>query len=237
MVMASTVGFTCTVTVAGALAGAPAAELVATTLKVSTGGAARAGTLGATKVCVEPSAAVAVNATAGPAVWVQVKVRVPLFGSTPVAVRVMREAPSPGAGFGVALAVTPGADPGGGTLMGTITLAMDAVWFTPPTVSWKLRLVGLATLGATKVAVALLALLMVTMGLPGFTTCAHTNGPAPGKLPVECSVTNVPETMGLALAVKLATAWAAEGSPGLQTCGGGATLSGQGFNCPIFCVG
>src|SRR5947209_8645688 len=105
----------------------------------------------------------------------------------------MMEAPSPGAGLGLTLAVTPGAEPAGATLIGTIRLAMEAVWLTPPTVNWKLIDTGAATLGATKVAVALLGLLMVTTGSPGFMICAQTNGPADGKLPLELSATRVPE--------------------------------------------
>ena len=115
---------------------------------------------------------------------------VPPFGSTPVAFNVMMDVPSPIAGFGLALADTPGAVSGGVIAIGTETLAVEGVLIPAvPTVSWNVRLSGLATTGATKLAVAPVGLLMVTIGSPAFTICVHTNGPATGKLPCELSVT------------------------------------------------
>ena len=95
---------------------------------------------------------------------------VPPFGSTPEAFSVMMDVPSPNAGFGLALAEIPGAEFGGVSAMGTETLAVEGVLIPGvPTVSWNVRLNGLATTGATKVAVAPVALLIVMMGSPGFT--------------------------------------------------------------------
>src|SRR5258708_29131141 len=111
MVMRSDVGFTFTATLNGALGGTPATELVATTEKLSTMGVASGGTLGVVKVCIEPSPAPAISVM--PAGAVQVKVRVPPFGSTPVALSVTMEVASPTTGFGVALADTPGGVFGG----------------------------------------------------------------------------------------------------------------------------
>src|ERR1041384_3435084 len=239
MVMLSAVGLTVTVTVTGVLAGTPAIELVATTEKFSTRGVVSGGTFGAMNVCVEPSPAVGVRVTGSPLVCVQVKVSVPPFGSTPLAARVTVLAPSPTTGFGFAFAVTPGGVLGGATLMGTDRLAVDGV-FTPacPTVSCKVRLSGAATAGAMNVAVALSGLVMVMIGSPVLTTCCQWNGPASGKLPRELSVTSVPAITGVAEAVKLATAWAALGSPGTQAwAGGAATLSGQGLSWPTNCGG
>src|SRR2546430_1989974 len=62
----------------------------------------------------------------------------------------------------------------------------------PPTINEKLRFCGPATVGATKVALALVGLLMVTIGSPGFTTWAHWNGPVGGVLAEPSSVTVIP---------------------------------------------
>src|SRR6185312_1632694 len=109
---------------------------------------------------------------------------VPPLGSTPAAVRVMSEVPSPIAGLGFALAVTPGGVFGGATLIGTVTVAIEGV-FTPawPTVSWNVRLTGADTAGAMNVAVELFGLVIVTCGSTVFTVRIHANGPASGKLP------------------------------------------------------
>src|SRR6266849_6391533 len=123
---------------------------------------------------------------------------VPPFGSTPVALSVTMEVPSPMAGFGLALAETPGGEFGGVNAIGTNTVAVDGVLIPGvPTVSWNVRLKGLATTGATKLAVAPVALFTVTIGSPAFTIWVQTNGPASGKLPCELSVTSVPAIIGV----------------------------------------
>src|SRR5438270_13314119 len=79
----SAAGFTTTTTVTGALV-RPLAALVAVTENVSVCGAVSCGTIGAVKVCNEPSGAAGVRTI--PAGAVQLKVRAPLAGSTALAV-------------------------------------------------------------------------------------------------------------------------------------------------------
>jgi hypothetical protein len=215
------------------LVGIAGIELVAVTENVSDCGATRAGTVGAVKVWIEPSAAPGVRTTAGPAVCVQVKVSVPPLGSTPVAVRVTAEALGTGLA-GAELAKTDGAVPGGGGTIGTLKVVVFAVVvLPPPTVKEKPRLNGAPTTGAIKVAVALVGLMMVTCGSPGFTICAHWNGPLTGVLPAELRVTVVPAVIGVVEPLKLATAFARPpgGVLGEQPTAG-VTLSGNGLSCP-----
>src|SRR5207302_11348900 len=109
----SACGFTTTVTLSGALV-KPLAALVAVTENVSDIGAVSCGTIGAVKVCNEPSGAAGVRTI--PAGAVQLKVRAPLSGSTAVAVS-DRAAPL-ATGFPEAEAVTVGGVFGAGTTIG-----------------------------------------------------------------------------------------------------------------------
>ena len=121
----------------------------------------------------------------------------PPFGSIPVAVRVTLVALGTGLA-GAELAKTDGAVPAGGTTTGTKNVVvLGVVVLPPPTVSEKPRLSGAPTTGATKEAVGLVGLMMVTCGSPGLTTCAHRNGPLTGVLPAELRVTIVPAVIGL----------------------------------------
>ena len=89
----------------------------------------------------------------------------------------------------------------GGTI-GTETLATAAVVeFPPPTLTWKVKFVLAATVGAVKVDVNDVGVPSVIVGSPGAITCVHTNGPVLGVLPAALSVTSVPPTMGFAAAV------------------------------------
>src|SRR5690242_18205989 len=172
-----------------------------------------------------------------PAGAVHVKVSVPPFGSTPVAFNVTDEVPSPVTGLGVAVALTEGGVPAGGTAIGTVTVVVDGlVVLAPPTVKENVRLSGDATTGAVNVAVAAVALLMVMIGSPGLTICCHWNGPFVGVLPVEFRATSVPAVIGVAAAVKLATALARFWFAPLQVDAAGAALSGHGFSWPMNCV-
>src|ERR1700731_2306683 len=153
--MMSTCGFTTTVTVTGALV-RPLAALVAVTENVSDSGAVSCGTIGAVKVCNEPSGDGGVRTI--PAGAVQLKVRAPLAGSPAVAVRVTAVPLATGLP-GAELAVTVGGVFGAGTTIGTSTVAgaEAGVNPSPPTMSWKARFCAAATTGATKLALALLA--------------------------------------------------------------------------------
>ena len=160
----SACGLTTTVTVTGALV-RPLAALVPVTVKVKDWGAVNCGTIGAVKVCTEPSAAAGVRTIpAGPT---QVKVIAPFAGSTAVAVSVTAEPLATGLP-GAELAVTVGGVFGGGTTIGTITVAgSDAgVNPSPPTINWKARFCEPATVGAMKVALALFYLLPLSFLLP-----------------------------------------------------------------------
>jgi hypothetical protein len=71
---------------------------------------------------------------------------------------------------GEELAVTAGGVLGGAVDIGTSRFAVAAfVALFPPTVSWKVSVVGAATAGATSIAVGWLAWVMVTNGSPGLT--------------------------------------------------------------------
>src|SRR5689334_3262987 len=117
--MMSACGFTITVTVVGVLV-KPLAALVAVTENVSDSGAVNSGTIGAVKVCTEPSGDAGVRMT--PAGAVQLKVRAPFAGSTAVAVNVTSDPLATGLA-GAELALTTGGVPGGGTTIGTSTVA------------------------------------------------------------------------------------------------------------------
>src|SRR6185312_4361565 len=211
MMIESATGCTITVTVTGAEV-KPLAELVAVTVKVRVWAAVSSGTEGAVKFWIEPSVAPGVRTTpAGP---VQVNVRVPLDGSTAEAFSVTGAllgtvivVPlSVLAGFvgsgPLADALTAGGVFGGATTIGTVTLAGAdcGTWLPwPPTASWNVKLCGPATDGATNVAFALVGLLMFTIGSPGFTICAHWNGPVGGVLAVPSSVTVTPANGGFGL--------------------------------------
>jgi hypothetical protein len=206
MVITSADGLTVTLTVA-VVDAIPTTELFAVTVKLNTCGAAPAGIFGAVKVCTEPFAAP--DFSVMPAGAVQVNVRLPPFGSTPVAFKVTIDAPSPVTGFGVAVALTDGGVPAGGTAIGTVMVVVDGlVVLLPPTVNEKVRFSGAATTGAVKVAVAALALVIVMTGSPGFTICCHWKGPFVGVLPVELRVTIAPAWIGVFVELKLATAFA-----------------------------
>src|SRR6476469_10275271 len=141
----SACGFTTTVTLTGALV-KPLAALVAVTEKVSDMGAVSCGTIGAMKVCTEPSGAAGVRTI--PAGAVQLKVRAPLAGSTALAVSVTG-APL-ATGLPDAEAVTVGGVFGAGTTIGTSTVAgaEDGVNQSPPTMSWDARFCGTDNTGA-----------------------------------------------------------------------------------------
>src|SRR5262249_3394759 len=125
-------------------------------------GPARVGTIGAVKVCTEPSAAAGVKTM--PAGAAQVKVTLPPAGEIALAVSVTA-APLATGLIGVEVAVTAIGVFGAAASIGTITLAKPAmVVLFPPTVRRKVRLVGEATTGATKVAIGALGLMMVTIG-------------------------------------------------------------------------
>src|ERR1041385_3371128 len=83
--MMSACGFTTTVTSTGALV-RPLAALVAVTENVSDSGAVSSGTIGAVKVCTEPSGEAGVRMI--PAGAVQLNVSAPLAGSTALALSV-----------------------------------------------------------------------------------------------------------------------------------------------------
>src|SRR3979411_419213 len=104
----SACGLTITVTVTGALV-KPLAALVAVTENVRVCGAVSCGTMGAVKVCTEPSGAAGVRRI--PAGAVQLKVRAPFAGSTALALRVT--AAPLATGLPDALAVTVGGVTGG----------------------------------------------------------------------------------------------------------------------------
>ena len=132
---------------------------------------------------------------------------------------------------GAEVAVTAGGVPGGAVATGTKTFAVaGSVVLLPPTVSWNVSVVGEATTGATNVAVALVAFVMVTSGSPGLTICSHRNGPFTGLLPAELSVTTVPVETGPGAGEKLPTAVAVAVTPLVEQLDTGRTASGKGFN-------
>ena len=230
--MMSACGFTTTVTVTGALV-KPLAALVAVTENVSDIGAVSCGTIGAVKVCTEPSGEAGVRMI--PAGAVQLNVSAPLAGSTALAVRVT------GAPLATGLpedeAVTVGAVPGAGTTIGTSTVAgADAgVNPSPPTMSWNARFCGPATTGATKLALALLAFRIVTTGSPGLMICVQTNGPVGGVLAVPSRVTVTPANGGFGADVKTGRATEVK-VPGVHV-SGGSVSSGNGLSWMEFWLG
>ena len=63
------------------------------------------------------------------------------------------------------------------------------VVFPPPTVTWKVRFVFAATVGAVNAEVIAPGVESVTVGSPLFTTCFHAYGPSLGVLPAAVKVT------------------------------------------------
>src|SRR5579864_2679755 len=228
----SACGFTTTVTLTGALV-KPLAALVAVTEKVSDIGAVSCGTMGAVKVCTEPSGDAGVRTI--PAGAVQLKVRAPLAGSTALAVSVTG-APL-ATGLPEAEAVTVGAVPGAGTTIGTNTVAgaEAGVNPSPPTISWNARFCGPATTGATKLALALLAFRIVTTGSPGLTIWLHANGPVGGVLADPSSVTVTPANGGFGVDVNTGRATELK-FPGVHV-SGGSVSSGNGLSWMEFWLG
>lgn len=230
--MMSACGFTTTVTFV--VADRPLAALVAVTVKVNDWGAVSSGTVGAVKVCTEPSGAAGVRTI--PAGGVQTKVTAPLAGSTALAVSVTAEPLATGLA-GAELAVTVGGVPGGGTMIGTSTVAgaEAGVNASPPTINWKARFCGPATTGAMKVALALLAFVMVTTGSPGFTICVQANGPVGGVLAVPSRVTVTPANGGFGVDEKTGRATEVK-LPGVHV-SGGSVSSGKGLSWMVFWLG
>src|SRR5690349_16414948 len=229
----SACGFTTTVTVVGMLVPPPGA-LVAVTENVNDCGAVSSGTIGAVKVCTEPSGDAGVRTI--PAGAVQLKVSVPFAGSTAVAVNVTT-APLETGSAGDELALTTGGVPGGGTTIGTTTVAGDEAGVnpSPPTIKRKARFCGPATTGATKVALALFAFVMVTTGSPGFTIWLHANGPVGGVLVEPSSVTVTPANGGFGVDVKTGRATELK-LPGVHV-SGGSVSSGNGLSWMEFWLG
>src|SRR3954468_10047080 len=230
--MMSTCGFTTTVTVTGALV-KPLAALVAVTENVSDIGAVSCGTIGAVKVCTEPSGDAGIRMI--PAGAVQLKVRAPLAGSTALAFSVT--AAPLATGLPEAEAVTVGGVFGAGTTIGTNTVAgaEAGVNPSPPTMSWNARFCGPATTGATKLALALSAFRIVTTGSPGLMICDQTKGPVGGVLAVPSKVTVTPANGGFGADVKTGRATELK-LPGVQV-SGGSVSSGNGFSWMEFWLG
>jgi hypothetical protein len=177
----------------------PDAELFAVTANVSVLGAFPAGTVGARKVCCDPSPFVGVSVI--PCGATQVYVSGPPAESTPDALSVTFVPLATGF-VGAELAFTEGGAGAAGGAIGTVTVAVaGVVELFPPTLNWNVRFVLAATVGAVKVAVALDAFARFTLGSPGFMTCVHEKGPLVGVLPAELSVTWVPATIGVAAPV------------------------------------
>jgi hypothetical protein len=102
---------------------------------------------------------------------------------------------------GAELAFTDGGAGAAGGAIGTVTVAVaGVVELLPPTLTWKVRFVLPATVGAVKVEVSADGVLSVTVGSPGFTICVQVNGPLVGVLPAALNVTCVPATIGVAAA-------------------------------------
>ena len=228
----SACGFTTTVTSTGALV-RPLAALVAVTENVSDIGVVSSGTIGAVKVCTEPSGEAGVRMI--PAGAVQLNVSAPLAGSTALALNVT------GAPLATGLpedeAVTVGAVPGAGITIGTSTVAgADAgVNPSPPTMSWNTRFCGAATTGATKLAFAWLAFRIVTTGSPGLTICVQAKGPVGGVLAVPSSVTVTPANGGFGAEVNTGRATDVK-VPGVHV-SGGRVSSGKGLSWIEFWLG
>lgn len=164
IVTVSMVGFTVIGTVAVALR--PEAELLATTANENVAGAERGGTNGAAKACCAPFVP-ATGMSVTPCGATHVYVNVPPAGSTPVALRVTFIPLATGfAGDDVAL--TEGGVGAVGGAMGTVTVAVaGVVEFMPPTLTWNVRFVFAATVGALNVVVMAPGVFNVTAGSPG----------------------------------------------------------------------
>lgn len=103
---------------------------------------------------------------------------------------------------GLALTLTDGRAGAAGGAIGTVTVAVaGVVELLPPTLTWKVRFVLLATVGAVKLVVINEGVPSETAGSPGFMICVHVNGPPEGVLPAALNVTAVPATIGVAAAV------------------------------------
>lgn len=102
---------------------------------------------------------------------------------------------------GAELALMEGGAGAAGGAIGTVTVAIaGVVELFPPTLTWNVRFVLLATVGAVKVAVSADGVPSVTAGSPAFTIWVHVNGPFVGVLPAALNVTSVPATIGVAAA-------------------------------------
>jgi hypothetical protein len=100
---------------------------------------------------------------------------------------------------GAELAFTEGGAGAAGGTTGTVTVAVaGVVELLPPTLTWNVRFVFAATVGAVKVALTDEALFSVTAGSPGLTICVQEKGPFVGVLPAALNVTCVPATIGVA---------------------------------------
>lgn len=165
IVTVSMVGFTVIGTVAVALR--PETELFATTANENVVGAERGGTNGAAKACCAPFVP-ATGMSVTPCGATHVNVNVPPAGSTPVALRVTFIPLVTGfAGDDVVL--TEGGAGAVGGVMGTVTVAVAGVLeFAPPTLTWNVRFVFTATVGALNVVVIAVGVFNVTAGSPGF---------------------------------------------------------------------
>ena len=125
----------------------------------------------------------------------------PPAGSTPLALSATFVPLATGFA-GIELALIDGAAGAAGGAIGTVTVAVaGVVELLPPTLTWKVRLVLLATIGAEKLVVINEGVPSETTGSPGFTICVHVNGPFAGLLPAALKVTAVPATIGVAAAV------------------------------------
>jgi hypothetical protein len=126
---------------------------------------------------------------------------VPPAGSTPLAFNVTFVPLATGFA-GAEPALTDGGAGAAGGAIGTVTIAVaGVVELLPPTLTWKVRLVLLATVGAVKLVVINEGVPSEIVGSPGFMICVHVNGPFEGVLPAALNVTAVPAMMGVAAAV------------------------------------
>lgn len=208
IVTESMVGFTVTGTLAVALR--PEVELFAVTANDSVLGADSGGTMGAANTCCAPLVP-ATGVSVTPCGASHVYVSVPPAGSTPLALSVTFTPLATGLA-GAAVALTDGGAGAAGGAIGTVTVAVaGVVEFAPPTLTWNVRLVAVATVGAAKVVVIADGVFNVTPGSLPLVTCVQVNGPLFGVLPAALSVTSVPATTGVAAEAKLAVALAVGG--------------------------
>lgn len=232
IVTESIVGFTVIGTLAVALR--PETELLAVTANDSVLGADSGGTIGAANTCCAPFVP-ATGVSVTPCGASHVYVSVPPAGSMPLALRVTFTPLATGLA-GATVALTDGGAGAAGGAIGTETVAIaGVVEFAPPTLTWNVRLVAVATFGATNVVVIADGVFSVTPGLLPLLTCVQANGPLFGVLPAALNVTSVPATIGVAAEVKFAVALAVGGGvpppvPSFVHVTLGADAPGHGFN-------